>query len=95
MGYALEAFMDHLMQEEYTENTLSKYRRDLGRFLEYQGDQPMTKELVIRYKKPVASLQGCFCQFYAGSGESLSGVCRIQRMQGAYGQDPEEDLYGR
>ena len=51
MGYALEAFMDHLMQEEYTENTLSKYRRDLSRFLEYQGDQPMTKELVIRYKK--------------------------------------------
>ena len=51
MGYALEAFMDHLMQEEYTENTLSKYRRDLSRSLEYQGDQPMTKELVIRYKK--------------------------------------------
>lgn len=51
MGYALEEFMDHLMQEEYTENTLSKYRRDLSRFLEYQGDQPMTKELVIRYKK--------------------------------------------
>ena len=51
MGYALEAFMDHLMQEEYTENTLSKYRRDLSRSLEYQGGQPMTEELGLRYKK--------------------------------------------
>ena len=58
MGYALKAFMDHLMQEEYTENTLSKYRRDLSRFLEYQGDQPMTKELVIRYKKACCFITG-------------------------------------
>lgn len=47
----LTAFRDHLRSEEKSDATVEKYLRDAGRFLDFAGDTPVTKELAVAYKK--------------------------------------------
>lgn len=46
----LNAFAQHLRQEEKSEATIQKYIRDVNRFAEFARGQEVTKEVVIRYK---------------------------------------------
>ena len=47
----IEQFIQHLIQEEKSNATLEKYRRDLTAFLYFVGEKVVSKELVIVYKQ--------------------------------------------
>lgn len=47
----IKQFCDYLMREEKSCATREKYMRDVFAFYEYVKDRPLTKELVIAYKK--------------------------------------------
>lgn len=47
----LGAFREHLCWEEKSTATLEKYLRDVRAFVVYVGERPVTKELVMDYKK--------------------------------------------
>lgn len=47
----IEEFKVHLMDEERSTATIEKYMRDIRRFAEFIGDNELTKELVVVYKK--------------------------------------------
>lgn len=47
----MKAFSEHLHQEEKSQATYEKYMRDVRAFLAFIGDEPITKESVIAYKK--------------------------------------------
>lgn len=43
-------FRGYLRNEEKSQNTIEKYIRDVGAFLQYLGSAEVTKEMVIAYK---------------------------------------------
>ena len=47
----LQQFHDHLTLEEKSGITIAKYLRDVNHFTQYASGRPITKELVIEYKK--------------------------------------------
>lgn len=47
----IEDFTAHLCREEKSAATLEKYRRDVRAFCVYAADKPVTKELVVTWKK--------------------------------------------
>ncbi len=47
----LEAFYENLKQDEKSNNTIEKYKRDTMRFFAFIGDREVTKELVLSYKQ--------------------------------------------
>lgn len=47
----LEHFVKHLLQDEKSQATIEKYLRDVKRFWKFAGEQTLTKELVMAYKK--------------------------------------------
>lgn len=47
----LDAYCNYLRQEEKSEATIEKYRRDVQAFLIFSEKREVTKELVIQYKK--------------------------------------------
>ncbi|MCB6607722.1 tyrosine-type recombinase/integrase [[Clostridium] symbiosum] len=47
----LATYHHHLLTEEKSPTTITKYLRDLQKFLTYTADRPITKELVITYKE--------------------------------------------
>lgn len=47
----LREFKNHLTREEKSPITIRKYIRDVGVFLDFAGQRPLSKELVIRWKK--------------------------------------------
>lgn len=51
-------YMSYLEWEEKSAATRQQYRRDILKFLSYLGANPLTRELVIRYKK---TLQETYC----------------------------------
>ena len=46
-----ENFYRYLCSEERTENTVTKYLRDIAAFREWNGEQAVTKDRVIAYKQ--------------------------------------------
>lgn len=50
-SYTLNSYHLNLLQEEKSPTTITKYLRDLQKFLTYTADRPITKELVITYKE--------------------------------------------
>lgn len=47
----LTRFEEYLLKEEKSKNTIEKYRRDVRSFIEYCGDERITKEIAVDYKK--------------------------------------------
>ena len=47
----IENFHRYLCSEERTENTVTKYLRDIAAFREWNGEQAVTKDRVIAYKQ--------------------------------------------
>lgn len=47
----IQAFSRHLVREEKSGATVSKYLRDVMGFMALAGDEPLTKETVMAYKK--------------------------------------------
>ena len=47
----IENFYRYLCSEERTENTVTKYLRDIAAFREWNGEQAVTKDRVIAYKQ--------------------------------------------
>lgn len=47
----LTTYHQHLIAEEKSPTTITKYLRDLQKFLTYTAGRPITKELVITYKE--------------------------------------------
>lgn len=47
----LTTYYHYLIGEEKSPTTITKYLRDLQKFLTYTADRPITKELVITYKE--------------------------------------------
>ena len=47
----IESFYRYLCSEERTENTVTKYLRDIAAFREWNGEQAVTKDRVIAYKQ--------------------------------------------
>ena len=50
---SLKELESRMRLEEKSEATIEKYMRDIKRFLQFAGDKPIDKELVIEYKKRV------------------------------------------
>ena len=74
------AFRDNLILEEKSTYTTEKYLRDVCAFFRFAGAKPVTKELVMDYKKlwwervmlfapstPCWDLSTVCCPFWAGS----------------------------
>ena len=51
----LEAFRDHLDNDEKSDITINKYMRDIRAFLEYVGKCEITKDVVLSYKEALIS----------------------------------------
>ncbi len=49
--YDLNNFCIYLAEEEKSKATVEKYRRDVKAFIEFAGHTPVTKTLVVEYKK--------------------------------------------
>ncbi len=47
----LEWFIKYLIEEERSDNTIEKYRRDVLRFLEFIQEQEVEKKIVLSYKE--------------------------------------------
>lgn len=47
----LDAFSSHLAQEEKSAATIEKYMRDARAFQAFAGVEPVTKDMVVRYKQ--------------------------------------------
>lgn len=47
----LVSFREELIRDEKSEATVEKYLRDLKSFVRYGGEEPLNKELVVRYKQ--------------------------------------------
>ena len=47
----IQRFSDWLVREEKSSATCEKYLRDVRRFLAFAGEKPVTKELVVQWKK--------------------------------------------
>lgn len=56
--HALAAFIRFLSEEEKAKATMEKYRRDAERFCRYAAGKPLSKELVVAYKRAL-------CERYA------------------------------
>lgn len=72
----ISSYIENLIENERSDNTVQKYRRDLLKFKQYIGTNEVTKEAVISYKKELidkyspasvnsmlASLNGLFSQY--------------------------------
>lgn len=46
----LKDYVKHMIEDEKSEATVEKYVRDVKTFLEFAGEAPMNKELVLEYK---------------------------------------------
>lgn len=54
----LQAFVQHLEQEERSENTIQKYQRDIGAFYDFcGGDVSITKQTVPNYNSNFADVK--------------------------------------
>lgn len=51
----LEAFGEHLKREEKSRNTITKYTRDAGAFLQYLAGEELTKEKTVAWKELLVS----------------------------------------
>ena len=51
LAHQIEEFSSHLSREEKSDATREKYLRDVQAFCVYAGDQEITKELVVAWKK--------------------------------------------
>ncbi|MBQ3510441.1 MAG: tyrosine-type recombinase/integrase [Peptococcaceae bacterium] len=49
--HTIQEFRQYLMQEEKSTATIEKYLRDTRAFAVYAGDEPVTKDLTMSYKK--------------------------------------------
>lgn len=54
----MEAFLEHLQNEEKAKNTILKYARDVKAFSDWVGERALTKQTVLEYKE-------LLCQAYA------------------------------
>ena len=53
----LQEFKKHLVMEEKSKVTISKYICDIKKLLKYDGKRSITKELVIAYKRDLRVLK--------------------------------------
>lgn len=51
----IDEFRNHLRLKEKSDNTIEKYLRDVHAFWKFVGEQPITKELAIKYKEHLLS----------------------------------------
>lgn len=51
----LARYTNYLFEQERSDNTLSKYQRDIQKFIEFSYGENLTKELVINFKKELIS----------------------------------------
>lgn len=58
-------FKEFLTEDEKSENTIEKYIRDIGFFMDWLGEREVTKLLVLEYKKEL-------CQKYAPASVNAS-----------------------
>ena len=49
----LDDFIAHLQEQEKSLATMQSYKKDIEQLLDYAGDEPISKALVIAYKKEV------------------------------------------
>lgn len=47
----LNAFREHLIEEERSENTIRKYLRDIRKLMDYAHGAEVTKKMVIDFKE--------------------------------------------
>jgi len=87
----MDYYKKYLMAEEKSDSTIAKYLRDVRAFLVFAGDEEITKEVVIRYKKiliendyAVASINSMLSAVnnylcYLGKSDACVKVIRTQQ----------------
>lgn len=96
----LKDYEEYLRQEERSANTIGKYVRDLRAFFSYQGEMPLTKELVLGWKEKlmssyapasVNSMLAAVNSFLSFTGRPECRV-RLVRIQREVFLEPEKEL---
>ena len=82
------AFRDNLILEEKSTYTTEKYLRDVCAFFRFAGEKPVTKELVMDYKKALvgAGYAACSVNSMLASVNSLLsflgwGDCKVKNLR--------------
>ena len=88
----LTTYYHYLIGEEKSPTTITKYLRDLQKFLTYTAGRPITKELQGGTKTAIRHRQH---QLHAGLTESLFRFCRSLRMQSQANQTTTPGLLPR
>lgn len=96
----LKRFEQNLREEERSANTISKYVRDVSRFLDFAGDSELSRELIIDWKqsligagyrpRSVNSMLAAVNSFllYIGRRDLMVRSMRIQKQ--TYRQESDE-----
>ncbi len=84
----LQRFAEYLYREEKSVATREKYLRDAGSFLTFAGDEPITKELTLRYKSACVAKGYAHCSInsmLAGMNSLLAFLgfqeCRVKNIR--------------
>lgn len=88
---AVEEFLNELRERERAGNTINKYRHDLDAFREFLDGRPVTKDLVLEYKRLLQSSGKAACSInsilsainhfvtWAGRSDLRTAFLKIQR----------------
>ena len=96
----IENFYRYLCSEERTENTVTKYLRDIAAFREWNGEQAVTKDRVIAYKqhlsdtgykaRSINSMLASLNSFFAFSGWNDCKVKALRLQREVYSTENKE-----
>ena len=96
----IESFYRYLCSEERTENTVTKYLRDIAAFREWNGGQSVTKDRVIAYKqhlsdtgykvRSINSMLASLNSFFAFSGWDDCKVKALRLQREVYSTENKE-----
>ena len=88
------AFRDNLILEEKSTYTTEKYLRDVCAFFRFAGEKPVTKELVMDYKKSFggSGLRCLLRQLHAGICQQSAVFSGLGRLQGKKSSGSAADL---
>lgn len=87
----LKEYETFLLEQEYSVNTIRKYVRDVGRFLEYAGTEEPDRMMTLLYKEELqnhyqlSSVNSVLASMnsylkYIGKADCCVRACRIQRQ---------------
>ena len=95
-----ENFYRYLCSEERTENTVTKYLRDIAAFREWNGEQAVTKDRAIAYKqhlseagykvRSINSMLASINSFFAFSGWNDCKVKALRLQREVYSTENKE-----